>query len=169
MNTAIIFISAIIAFCLFFPVYYFYKNGKSRTSRMEKLHLQEAAKYNLNLKETENWADCFIGIDPDQNTVLFIKTTSNENHTTVIKLKDVKHCNVIKKVKPIKTKNKTENLLEKVALEFIYFGNNRPNVTLEFYDSDGDYREDYEIKRAEKWSALIYTQLATLVKASKVA
>ena len=169
MNTSIILISAIIAFCLFFPIYYFRKNGRSRTSKMEKLHLDEAAKHNLLLTEKENWGDSFIGIDPVQNAVLFIKTSLDANHATVIPLADIKHCNVIKKIKPIKTKGKTENLLERVALEFIYFSNTTPNITLEFYDSDGDYREDFEMKRAEKWSALIYTQLATLKKTAKVA
>jgi hypothetical protein len=136
---------------------------------MEKMHLDEAAKHSLTLTEKENWADCFIGIDPIENAVLFIKTSLDANHATVIQLADVKHCNVIKKIKPIKNKGKTENLLDRVALEFIYFGNNKLNTTLEFYHSDGDYREDFEMKRAEKWHTLVNKQLAALRSPAKVA
>jgi hypothetical protein len=169
MSTSIIIVSVIIAFCLFFPIYLFSKIGKSNTRNMLKKHLLEAAKYNLTLIEKEHWGNSFIGIDPNQNSVLFIKTIPKEDHSMVIPLIEIKKCNILKVVKPTKVVGKTENLLEKVTLEFVYFANNKPNLSLNFYDIDGDFREDFEMRRAEKWVNLINNQIHLLQKTAKVA
>jgi len=169
MSTTIIIIYVILAACLVLPIYLFNKNSKNNTSKAHKAHLLEIKNHNLELKDQEEWHNLIIGIDTNQNKLLYSKTTMNTNDTTVISLSEIKHCKIVKSVRPINRKGKKENILEKLALEFVYSKNNLPNILLEFYDVNGDFREDFEMKRAEKWAGKVNTQLAALSKSTMVA
>jgi hypothetical protein len=59
--------------------------------------------------------------------------------------------------------------LERLDLEISFLDRENPDKTLNFYDINSIYMEDYELLRAEKWDIVIKGALKTNIKRAKVA
>ncbi len=108
----------------------------------------------LTFANKELWNHNFIGIDEVKKTLLFLKIKSTGNEVTKIDLSHVKACHIDKVTREYKREKKIEFELQTLNLEFI-FTSKEPNVIINFYDINDNLSEDLEMKRAEKWHALV--------------
>ncbi|NKI25429.1 hypothetical protein HCG49_02505 [Arenibacter sp. 6A1] len=155
MNTSLLLISGILVLCTFLPFLLFNKAGKSDIKIMSKQFKQVAEEANLKLDVKENWGNSMIGIDKVQNKLVFSKIKDGVPLTQLISIHEIDKCEIITKTKLKRINSKRESVLEELYLELSFKAQDKNNVVLGFYDNQDIYGEDFEVKRAQKWSELI--------------
>lgn len=136
------------------PFIWFAYIGRKTSVKHKKAIKESLKKEDLNFTEKEFWNHNFIGIDEQKHILSFIKVKSPENEVVKIDLNDVKSCQIHKNTRDYKRDKKMESELQTLNLELI-FDSKKPNIVLCLYDIEDRLSEDFEMKRAEKWKALI--------------
>ncbi|MGY8914781.1 MAG: hypothetical protein ACKVJF_06820, partial [Flavobacteriales bacterium] len=154
---------------VFVPFFIIDFSGKSGIKQMRKLFKLELVKNNLKMTEQENWGNTFIGVDREQNKMLFMKFSEKEPSLHVIDLSKIQACEIESKIATVKTKIKKENILQKLNLKISPIDTRNPTITLNFYDSEGIYGEDFEMARAEKWKTIVQGLINTMESRKKAA
>jgi len=169
MNTSLLLISGILVLCTFLPFLLFNKAGKSDIKIMSKQFKQVAEEANLKLDVKENWGNSMIGIDKVQNKLVFSKIKDGVPLTQLISINEIDKCEIITKTKLKRINSKRESVLEELYLELSFKAQDKNNVVLGFYDNQDIYGEDFEVKRAQKWSELINVGLVISTACKAVA
>ena len=166
MDISLVILSLILVGSVFIPFFFFNSAGKSENKIKKKIK-QSIANFALNISQSENWGNKYIGIDTDRKIVLYLNFSESDNEEQQISLNHVKVCQILEKRKVIKTKASKETLLEKLDLEVSL--QNGEILLLNFYDSNLNYSEDFELQRIEKWKAIIINQVSNFQVVKKVA
>ena len=126
-----------------------------KDQRKSKKHVENIIKKeHLTLNHKEQWNDNFIGIDLNKKVLFFFKSSEIEPLIHVVNLNDIISCRINKTFNNIKKENKIIAELKTLDLELIY-NSKKENLTLNFFDVDNYFNEDFEQRRAEKWQDLI--------------
>tara|TARA_R110000868_G_C10792251_1_gene756402 strand:+ start:40 stop:459 length:420 start_codon:yes stop_codon:yes gene_type:complete len=123
-------------------------------------------KNNLKIAQSETWASFYIGIDEIQKKLIFLNFKGKEVEEQIIDIKNVKECQIVEKRKFFKIKDKQDSVLEHLNLHLNL--NNGEVLDLVFFDTNLNYKEDFELKRIEKWKFII-TSLITQERNAKKA
>ncbi|WP_143312429.1 hypothetical protein [Cellulophaga tyrosinoxydans] len=123
-------------------------------------------KNNLKIAQSETWASFYIGIDEIQKKLIFLIFKGKEVEEQIIDIKNVKECQIVEKRKFFKIKDKQDSVLEHLNLHLNL--NNGEVLDLVFFDTNLNYKEDFELKRIEKWKFII-TSLITQERNAKKA
>lgn len=169
MDLELVIISVILIASVFVPFFIIDFSGKSGIKQMKKLFKLEQVKNNLKLTEQENWGNTFIGVDREQNKMLFMKFSEVDPSIHLIDLSKIQVCEIDSKIASVKTKMKKENILQKLNLRISPKDTRYPEVILNFYDSEGIYGEDFEVARAEKWKIILKSCINTISSAKRAA
>lgn len=169
MDLELVIISLVLVASVFLPFFIIDFSGKSGIKQMKKLFELEQVKNNLKLTEQENWGNTFIGIDREQNKMLFMKFSEVEPSIHLIDLSKIQACEIDSKIASVKTKIKKENILQKLNLKISPKDTRNPEEILNFYDSEGIYGEDFEMVRAEKWKTNVKSYINTMSSVKKAA
>jgi hypothetical protein len=140
-------------FCVL-PFAWFMFIGKNNSRKKEKLFKDAIKDENLSFNTKEQWNNNFIGIDESKNILMFIKLIKQEASILKIDLNEIKSCQINKKTRDFKRENKMETELQSLDLELAFLTKSEI-VTLNFYDINDEFSEEFEMKRAEKWQTLI--------------
>lgn len=140
-------------FCVL-PFLWFMIIGKNNTKKKEHLFIDAIKGENLKFNIKEQWNNNFIGLDESQNVLMFIKLINQEASYLKIDLKQLKSCQINRKTREVKKEKKMESELQSLDLELAFVLKSDP-ITLNFYDINDEFSEDFELKRAEKWQTLI--------------
>ncbi|MEH6405782.1 MAG: hypothetical protein V7767_00730 [Leeuwenhoekiella sp.] len=159
MNTQYIIICLVIVGSICIPYFLFIVGGKSNVKNIDSKIKDELAKNNLNISESEKWRTSYIAIDEIQKKALFFKSTEPENTIHLMDLNLIKGFEIIEKRRAIKIKDKNDMVLEHLELKVLLV--NGEILFLKFYDDIQDQYEDYEMRRIEKWKAIL---VKTIVK-----
>ena len=142
-----------ILFCVV-PLIWIVLIGKNNNNKINKRFRDAIKRENLSFSLKEQWSNNFIGVDTSKNWLVFLKLNSEESSIQKIDLAEVESCEIkIKSREFIKDKQK-ETVLELLDLELSFY-NEGESIVLNFYDSNGDFSENYELDRAKKWQNLI--------------
>lgn len=142
-----------ILFCVV-PLIWIVLIGKNNNNKINKRFRDAIKRQNLSFSLKEQWSNNFIGFDASKNSLIFLKLHSEESSILKIDLDEVESCEIkIKSREFIKDKQK-ETVLELLDLELSFY-NEGESIVLNFYDSNGDFSENYELDRAKKWQNLI--------------
>lgn len=136
------------------PFAWFVYIGKKASLKNKKAIKDLLKREHMKFNESEFWNHNFIGIDETTKTLMFVKLNAIENKVLKMDLNDVKSCQILKDTKEHKRDKKMESELQTLNLELL-FDSKKPNIILSFYDIADNLSEDFEMKRAEKWKALI--------------
>ncbi len=153
MDTSFVIVCLIVVGSVFIPFVLFSSAGQNGRKKIKAQIKLVVTQYDLNISESENWGNTYIGLDTDQGKFLFIKLKASENLEQLIDLKTINGCQITEKRKVVKTHGKKEMLLERLDLKILH--KNGDNLILNFYDVDEDRKEDFELQRIEKWKALV--------------
>lgn len=144
--------------CCVIPYIWFAFVGKNDAQKLKKLIKNAVKKENVLFSIKEQWSNNLIGIDETKNLLLFIKVNSPETPFVRIDLSELKSCQIKIKSREYIKEKKRETELQSLDLEFIFYTEKEP-IILNFYDMNDDFTEYYEMKRIEKWQALIQQQI----------
>ncbi len=167
MDITLIIVSLILVGSVFVPYYFFILAGKSETNTIKSKCKAAIAKNNLNVSQSETWANNYIAVDTDHKKLFFLKINETETLEQLVDLNKIKETKIVVIKKSIKTKNGIDDILEKLDLEIFLINGER--LSLNFYDSNQIYTQDFELKRAEKWKAIIFDLIKTLNLGKKAA
>lgn len=167
MDISFIIVCLIVAGCIFVPFLLFILVGQNETKKIKKKVKRSLDNNALNISQSEIWGNTYIGITTDQKIILFLKFSELHNEEQLIYLNNVKGCEIVEKRKAVKINDKRESILEK--LDLVVSLKTEKIVVLNFYDYNGNYREDFELKRIEKWKAIMIDRLANFQLGKKVA
>ena len=161
--------SAILIFTTLFvvlPYLWFILIGKINSNKNDKLFKDVIKREKMSFNTKEQWNNNFIGIDESKNILMFIKLINQETSFSKIDLNKLKSCQINRKTMDLKKEKKTESKLQSLDLELIMKSD---TITLHFYDTNDQFSEDMEMKRAEKWQTLIEQSKFTTISLKKAA
>jgi hypothetical protein len=167
MDLTFIIVCVILVGSVFVPYYFFILAGKRETNTIKAKCKAAIAKHNLNVSQSETWANNHIAIDTDQKKLFFLKMHETETIEQLVDLNKIKETKIVVIKKSIKTKFGIHDILDKLDLEIFLINGDR--LFLNFYDSNQIYTEDFEHKRAEKWKAVIIDLIKTISCGKKAA
>jgi hypothetical protein len=127
--------------------------------------------YNLSFAQKEIMKDFIIGLDELHKRLFVLRKAGNKYDFQIIDLKDVKSCSKKKIYKSINMgtikKERHENHLDKIALQFDYLDNRNP-VQIAFYESSENHLlEIPELEqKAESWAAILTKTLNIKVRST---
>ncbi|WP_339654342.1 hypothetical protein [uncultured Maribacter sp.] len=153
MEISMIIVSLLLAGSVFIPFYLFNIAGQSERKKFKKKIEEIITKNNLNISESETWGITSIGIDPIMKKLLFVKIYPTENNIQLVDLSAVNEFQILEKRKVISTENRKERVLEQLDLQVLLKNGNMH--ILNFYTISEDQGEDFEVRRIEKWNALL--------------
>lgn len=159
MNTQVNIIAAIILIMIFLPIYFLNKTGITFSKKLIKSFNSIALSNNLNLDLQECWANTCIGIDINQKKLIY-KRGLDSDAFTIINLKEINTCELIKNVSQRRVDKTVVNELNTLDLK-LSAKNNYPSNILNFYDKEIGFNEDFELKRIDKWMTIIKANLTT--------
>lgn len=138
-------------FCVL-PYLWFILIGKNNSKKNEKLFKDVIKGENVSFNTKEQWNNNFIGIDESKNILMFIKLINQEASSLKIDLNQLKSCQINRKTRDYKKEKKMETELQSLDLELTLKSD---TIMLHFYNTNDQFSEDMEMKRAEKWQTLI--------------
>ena len=142
--------------------------GSGDTKKIASFIKGEASKSNLKIDHQEKWSSRQIALDTTSNVVLFGQILNKKLHVEKIDLATISRVLIQEHKETKRIDGKVNTTLEKLSLEFFSKESNTP-VILNFYDSEIDASQNYEMNRITNWKELIENQLNTNVKQAKAA
>jgi site-specific DNA-adenine methylase len=136
------------------PYLWFILAGKNDNKKNEKLFKDVIKGENVSFNTIEQWNNNLIGIDESKNILMFIKLINQEASSLKIDLNQLKSCQINRKTRDYKKEKKMETELQSLDLELTFLFKSEI-ITLHFYNTNDEFSEDFELKRAEKWQTLI--------------
>lgn len=167
MNTSMILVSLLLVGSVFIPFFLFNAAGKTERKKMKAQIAQEVAKNGLNVSKSETWGNTYIGIDPNQGKLLFIKILETTSTAQLFDLDAIKECHKSEIRKVAKVDNRKELMLERLDLQVVL--KNGENLLLNYYDLDENRKEDFELQRIDKWVRIIGNHSSRIPLVNKVA
>jgi hypothetical protein len=159
METPFIIVCLILVALVFIPYLLFITAGKSENDKMKTKIKDVIANNNLNISTYDKWGLRYLGIDTVQRKLVFLKNSfaidgnPSEELVQLIDIDAIKSCNILELRKPIKIGDRKEVILEKLDLEILL--KNDEKLILSFYHMDEEQMEDWELRRVEKWKAIL--------------
>jgi len=140
-------------FCVI-PFAWFIPIGKINTRKKEKQFKDAIRDDHLSFNTKEQWNNNFIAIDESKKILMFIKLMNKETFILKIDLNQIKSCQINRQTRDFKKEKKIATELQSLDVE-VTFLTKEEFVTLNFYNIKDEFSEAFELKRTEKWQALI--------------
>jgi len=129
------------------PIYLYTRNKKKKENMALEQFVATGLKYGIEITELDSWQNSIIGIDSLKKKILFLRTVNDYEDETLVDLNQVKKCELIKVERNLEDGNST---VARINLVF-HLGNNKPDYSLEFYNSENTMMIVSELQMAEKW------------------
>ncbi|WP_028374691.1 hypothetical protein [Leeuwenhoekiella sp. MAR_2009_132] len=168
MKVDMILVFAIVVGLVAVPYALFIIFGSGNSKKVANQIKEESKQHNLNINQQEKWSSRHIALDSVANKLLFARTENKELIFKYVDLNSISRVAILEHVESKRIDGKTHSTLEKLSLEFISAEHAQP-VVLNFYNSETDATQNYEVARATKWKTLIENQLNLGLKKAKAA
>ena len=154
MKIDILFVDmALLALVIVPYVIFIFVRSKTATKCRKEFN-RIAAENSLIINEKESWNKNLIGLDRSKEKLLLVQYKSEEPVSELMDLKMLKSCTVLSDTENQVVNGKPEEILKRVSLQLCFL-NSAEKKLLRLYDHDVDVNQDYELKRAQKWNALV--------------
>jgi hypothetical protein len=132
--------------------------NKNRLNEILKPLLVFAQENNSEISFFDYWDKTLIGVDNHEiNRLFFIRNTPCNVIREKITLSEVSECKILKTERKVKYYKELVNVIDRIELIFS-FNNHRPELSLEFYNTDYDQLTlSGELQLAEKWAGTLKT------------
>lgn len=168
MNLEMIAVNIAVVSLVFIPYVVFIIIGQKEARKISSRFKEEARRHSLNISEKENWNKNILGLDPSNQKLLFVQKHDEEFLVKLIDLSLVKASRLAVDSREMVINEKKENVLQKINLELLSI-NMQSNQEICLYDSELNFSQDFELRRAEKWNKLINSCLSSKPVFQKVA
>ncbi|PKP29564.1 MAG: hypothetical protein CVU00_14995 [Bacteroidetes bacterium HGW-Bacteroidetes-17] len=137
------------------------KDGKQFSSELFDFALKNHCK----ISEHEFWNNSALGLDKETHQLYFIKNAVNHKIKLKIDLLEIQKCRIVNTNRNIKYKGENHNVIDKLELAFISRDKSKPEVFMEFYNTDvNNATLSGELQLIEKWFKIINEQLARITQ-----
>ena len=115
---------------------------------------------NAMISQKETWRQRYIiGIDELSKKLYYINKNKDNEDRTIINLSEVDECRINAISRNAKTKSGNISVIERLDLVFTFNKADKPEKTLQFYDSSVFMSPDNERILIDKWFGIIKTNL----------
>ncbi len=157
MKIDILIVDLALVAAVFVPYVLFIFIGRKEIFKLKNTFSQEAKKHQLRFDEKESWNNNIIGFDKEKAKILLVQKRIAGFISDLVDLKDVRCCEVLKEVQTVKIEQRTEEILQRLDLQLkLYNGAFR---TINLYNCEETFVQDYEVKHAEKWRDIINSHI----------
>ncbi|MBN1119215.1 MAG: hypothetical protein JXA77_18540 [Bacteroidales bacterium] len=134
------------------------KNKKKR--KVEPL-IKFANENNSEISDYDTWDKTLIGIDNNEtNSLFFIRKLPEKEIREVINLSEISGCRISKTERKVKYEGESVNVTDRIELFFSFY-NRKPELSLEFYNSEYDqFTLSGELQLAQKWLDILNTRIS---------
>ncbi|MDX1762155.1 MAG: hypothetical protein R3218_08380 [Christiangramia sp.] len=158
MKFDILIVDLALVAAVFVPYILFILIGRKEIQKLKNKFLEEAKKHELRLDEKENWNNNIIGLDKGKAKILLVQKRRTGFASDLVDLKDLRSCEIHKEVLSVKIGNRNEEILQRLDLHLkLYNGTVR---SLNLFNCEETYIQDYEVQHAERWQNIISSQIA---------
>lgn len=168
MNLEMLVVNIAVVSIVFVPYLIFIIIGQKEARKLSSKFKEEAGRHNLKISERENWNQNILGLDVSKQKLLFVQRRNDEFLVELIDLSPVKLSRLAVDSKEAMVNEKKENVLQRIDLELINY-NMQVKHMICLYDSELNFSQDFEMRRAEKWNKLINNCLSLKPVFQKVA
>jgi hypothetical protein len=163
MKLSIVIIGLVLIAIYMVPAVILARLGLKSKKRLIKELIELAEQSNCHLSEHNYWNNTAIGIDQEHPNLFYINKTTNNERTIRINLSEVQTCQIVRKSKNPGKKSHSSSAIEKLGLVFTFIEKNKPDLFLEFFNTDFDDSISNEyLEQAEKWSGIVNDATARL-------
>jgi hypothetical protein len=114
------------------------------------------------ITQKEFWNKCYgIGLDKNSKKLFYAKKTKNGIQESIIDLSMVEKCRMVKTSEKVKDQSGETRLCDLLELVFTFSDQVLPEKVLEFYSSSNFMPNEEVISLAEKWLAIVNSDLNT--------
>ena len=159
MDTTTILLAVFVLILCALPIVLMQRNRTKKEKAFKETILSLAGDEKTNLDVFDRWNNSCIAIDRLNRRLFFITKNQSTGVQKVIDLSEIQRSSLIKSHHD--TRNGNSTAIKKVELHLVPKGKGRPNIQLDFYDSDHDsltIRE--ELHLAEKWSNIVESTIS---------
>ncbi|MGI0105846.1 hypothetical protein [Salinimicrobium sp. WS361] len=153
MKLDIIIVDFALVAAIFVPYLLFILIGRKAVKKLKEKFSEVAKKHQLSFDEKTIWNNNIVGLDRKSAKILFVQKRKSGILAEIIDLREVTKSEVLKHVQTVKVDQRTEDILQKLELRLQL--HNGCEQILGLYDCEESYAQDYELKNAEKWNAII--------------
>lgn len=143
---------------VFIPYFAFIIISRRENKKLKEIFFEEAFKHQLKPEDLDRWNNNLIGLDRSRSIILFVQKRKLGIFKEIIDLKEVSSCEILQEINTVKTGKRTENILQRINLQFSFRNNSFREVTLFNYNET--YVQDFEMIHAEKWKTRINALLS---------
>lgn len=141
-------------------IVYLWLRNRKRIDRTLAPLKEFAAECDAEIADYDAWENTIVGIgNKEPNTLFFIRSTPNGVYREKISLTEVSQCRMSKMEHRVTYKKEYVNVIEQITLDFS-FKDHRPELLLEFYNSDyNNLTLTGELQLAKKWARVVSDQV----------
>jgi hypothetical protein len=114
-----------------------------------------AEKHSSVIKESDYCNDFALGIDTAEKTIFYVKAGIEGEKSQVIKLSDYKTTRIVNLSKTLSDNGAKTSVTAKLALAFVPINKDKPEIQLEFYNSEDKNQITSELELLNKWNELV--------------
>jgi len=161
MESGTTIIGLILLFIMVLPFILLSKRKSKGGKQFLSILFDLAKKNNSKISEHELWNNVAVGIDRDTHQLYFIRKTATNNIVYNIDLSEIQKCRLVNTSRKVNYKGGSYNVVDRLELAFTYCDKIKPEIILEFYNSEYDsVALNGELQLASKWLKIINTELA---------
>lgn len=161
MESGTTIIGLILLFIMVLPFILLSKKKSKGGKHFLSILFDLAKKNNSKISEHELWNNVAVGIDRDTHQLYFIRKTATNNIVYNIDLSEIQKCRLVNSNRKVNYKGGSYNVIDRLELAFTYCDKIKPEIILEFYNSEYDsVALNGELQLASKWLKIINTELA---------
>lgn len=138
------------------PLIFNHFKQKTKGNLLKERLKAEAQVEHLKAGDFETWREVYcLGLDQQNNQLLFLSLLENENLVQKIDLETVRLCRPTRQFRETKEGKEKRQIISKITLMLDHFDEQKSPVQLEFYDEN---KSDYMINEwelAQAWSERI--------------
>lgn len=162
MKIDMLFMDLLMVGLVFIPYAVLILVGNRDQKQLKKKFLREASQLGFKADELDRWNQNIVGWDKSKQMLLIVQKTAEAYAVKTVDLKNVKESRLLLENVNQKIGGKTESLLHQVCLELKLKSGGTDSIR--FYDADTCFAQDYEVKNAEKWNAVVKNNLTSAVR-----
>ncbi len=159
MNLETTIIGAIMLVLFIVPFVFLSGSTKSKEKKLLQSLSAIAGKHNCKVTQHQVSREQIIGLDESANFVFFYKKVNGKEIVQHINLSEIQHCSVINLNRTFKNKKSSQQVIDKLGLNFIPVDKSKPETLLEFYTSENNQQLNGELDLIEKWAKIVNNKL----------
>ena len=114
-----------------------------------------ATQQNCKITQHELGSNLAIGMDENADFLFFFRRVKDKEIVQHIDLKDIQNCKVLNTSRTVRNSKENYQVTDKLELCVTPKAKSRPDILLEFYNSDENSQLDGELQLIEKWTKII--------------